>query len=299
MGKRIHADNWLWVMCCCGCLPFLGFIKGIITMVPSAVIQFVPCTIISIILLPHDIFLTYYSFLATNKIGHNLKAMAMMLLPIPLILWPVVVCVATLFFGAGLGLFQPIHRTFDEDYNVFCGGIVDTIKESAKYVKEFWHFNYDSYFSYLFDFRTYKLIEGEQPFDISLVQLFVGTVIGTSGAIIDGICFTIISVVKLIPAIFRAYYELWKWYFEYCSKCGRSCLEFVWFGLMFPIFILANVIIPPGVALVAIFASLSGFFIGLSAGYHAYKHGIIEAYKKMLEWIDEFNKETNKIICKN
>ena len=296
MGERLHPNNCLWVLCCCGCLPILGFLKGIITVVPSTLIVWVPCTFISIILLPHDIFITYYSFFKTEKIGPNLKAMAMMLLPIPLILWPPSVCIATLVFGAGLGLFQPITHTFDDQYEVFCGGIIETLKDSAQYVKEFWKFNNNSYFSYLFDFRSYKLGENEKPFDISLIQLFIGTLIGTSGAIIDGVCFTLLSVVYIIPTLFRAYFELWKWYCKYCSNGCSSCVEFVWFGLMFPVFILANVVLAPGVVLVAVFASLAGFFVGLSAGYEAYKHGVPAAYESVFKWVNMYQKKLFEAI---
>ena len=299
MGERLHPNNCLWVLCCCGCLPILGLLKGIITVVPSILLQWIPCTIISIILLPHDIFITYYSFLASKKIGPNLTAMAMMLLPIPLILWPPSVCIATFIFGAGFGLFNPIGKTFDDRYEVFCGGIIETLKEGAEFVKKFWEFNSDSYFTYLFDFRNYNLKDGEKPFDISVIQLFIGTLIGTSGSIIDGICFTVLAVIYLIPGIFRGYFELWKWYCKYCSKGCDSCVEFVWFGLMFPIFILANAVLAPGIVLVAAFAALSGFFIGLSAGYHAYNSGVPEAYKKVFEWVSEFNKGANKAIFGN
>ena len=218
------------------------------------------------------------------------------MLPIPLILWPPSVCIITFVFGAGNGLFQPIVKTFDDQYEVFCGGIIETLTEAVKCVKEFWHFNSDSYFSYLFDFRTYKLKEGEKPFDISLLQIFIGTLIGTSGSIIDGICFTILSVIYLIPGIFRGYFELWKWYFKYCSKGCDSCVEFVWFGLMFPVFILANAVLAPGLGLVAVFVSLAGFFVGLSAGYPAYKFGIVQAYNEMFEWVEIFNSKTYEAI---
>ena len=298
MGERLHPNNWLWVICCCGCLPVLGFLKGILTVVPSTAVQCISCTVISIILLPHDIFITYYSFLSTQKIGPNLKAMAMLLLPIPLILWPPSVCIATFVFGAGYGLFQPIVRTFDDQYEVFCGGIIETLTEGIKYVKEFWRLNSDSYFTYLLDFRNYKLKEGEKPFDISLRQLLIGTLIGTSGSIIDGICFTFLAVIYLIPGIFRGYYELWSWYCKCFSKGCDSCLEFVWFGLMFPVFILANAVLAPGAALVAVFASLAGFFVGLSAGYHAYKFGIVQAYYEMFEWVETFNSKTYEAIFK-
>lgn len=298
MGERLHPDNWLWVCCCCGCLPIFGFLKGIITFVPSTLIIALSCTIISIVLLPNDIFLTYYCFVRTKKLGPNITIMIMLLLPIPLILWPPSVLILSLIFGVSFGLFNPIVKTFDPYYNLICGGIKETLAESFHFVAEFWCFNTNSYFSYLFELRNYRLIDGEKPFDISLLQLIVGIIIGTIGAIVDGVFFTLISAIKLLPIILRVYSHLWKWYFEYVSKCGRSCLDFVWFGLMVPIFILANVLIPQGVLLGLILVSLAGFFMGLSASYIAYESGIPKAFEKMMEYIKEFNKQTNDIIFK-
>ena len=296
---RIHADNCLWVLCCCGCLPLIGLIKGLITVVPSTIIHAIPCFLISVILLPHDIYYTYASILRSKKIGPNITVLGMLLLPIPLLLWPECVLIAYFLVGAGYGLFVPIAKTFEEKYNLFCGGIYETLTDGCKNVSEFWHFNYNSYFTYLADFRSYKLGEGEKPFDISLIELFIGLVIGTSGAIIDGILFILLTAIKIVPGLGRSYYQLWKWYCEFIRKCQKSCLDFVWFGLMFPTFILANAVIPIGVALVAVFICLSGFFIGLSAGWVAHEEGIPQAYTKMIKWAKDYDEESNDWIYGN
>lgn len=266
-------------------------------MVPCLLIHAIPTTLISIVYLPHDIFYTYYTILSTAKIGRNIKALALLLLPIPLILWPVCVLVAYIVYGAGFGLFKPTKPTFDEKYNVFCGGIGEALTDSCKNVKEFHNFNANSYFTYLSDYRNYKLQPNEKPFDISFIELFIGLWIGTSGAIIDGVLFTILTVIKVIPALFKAYYELWKWFCkEFAKKCLDSCLKFVWTGLMFPIFLLGNAFIPFATVFVAVFMCLSGFFIGLSAGYVAYKEGIKKAFAKVYEWAKEYDEESNEAI---
>lgn len=298
MGKRLYPDNWLWVCCCCGCLPIIGVLKGMITVAPSALLISLSCTIISIILLPHDIFLTYYCFLCTKKLGPNITIMIMLLLPIPLILWPPSVLCFSLIFGVIYGLFNPILKTFDSNSDLLCGGIQETFEDSVRFVKDFWRFNTNSFFSYLFELRTHQLRDEEKPFDISLLQLVVGVMIGTIGALVDGVFFTLISVIKLIPIILRVYIHLWKWYCEYVSKCGKSCLDFVWFGLMIPIFILANILVPPGTLLAMISVSLSGFFFGLSASIVAYESGIPKAFESMMEYIKECNERTNNMIFK-
>lgn len=65
MGRRVYADNILWVCCCCGFLPVVAIIKTCIIAVPVLILNVIPITFISIILLPHDIFLTYYTLYKT------------------------------------------------------------------------------------------------------------------------------------------------------------------------------------------------------------------------------------------
>lgn len=293
---RIHENNWIWVICCCGFLPFIGLVKGLIAVIPCMLIQVISCTFIALILLPHDIFYSFYSILKTCKIGRNTKTLAILLLPIPLLLWPEFVLIVFLIISVGEGLFSPITKTFDERYNLFYGGIIETISKSLKNVKDFWNFNYNSYFSYLADFRNEKLSTDKKPFDISIIELFIGLIIGTSGAIIEGILFTLLNILKLIPAIVRGYIELWKCYCKLVRDCGESCLDFVWFGLYFFSFILGNILIPPCVVLVSAFLCITGFFIGISSGYIAYKEGIPAACLKILSWAKEFDRKTNEII---
>ena len=75
-------------------------------------------------MVPHDIFYTYYTVLATKSIGPNLKLFAILLLPVPLLTWPPLVCFSSIFFGAFYGIGLPVVRTFDEEYDIFCGGII-------------------------------------------------------------------------------------------------------------------------------------------------------------------------------
>jgi hypothetical protein len=65
MGKRVYPDNIFWVCFCCGGLPIIASIKGALNIVPITLIHLVSMTLISIILLPHDIVLTYYTLCKT------------------------------------------------------------------------------------------------------------------------------------------------------------------------------------------------------------------------------------------
>ena len=67
---------------------------------------------------------------------------------------------------------------------------------------------------------------------------------------------------------------------------------------MFAIFLLGNLFIPFATVLVAVFLCLAGFFVGLSAGYVAYKEGIREAFKKMYDWAKKYDEGSNEAIYK-
>ena len=125
MGERVHSDDCMWIYCCCGCLPILGLIKGLIIVGPILIISLIGFTGVAIILLPHDIFLTYKSLIKTHMIGINLKLMGMLLLPIALLSWPILVIFVSSVFGILYGFLCPVVRTFDEDYNICCGGFTD------------------------------------------------------------------------------------------------------------------------------------------------------------------------------
>ena len=110
---RVYNDNALWIMCCCGGLPILATLKGAINAAPITLIHLLSFTSISILLLPHDIYLTYYSFLKTELYGRNIKILGMLLLPVPLLSWPGFVAFSSLLFGFCYGFYLPYVRTFD------------------------------------------------------------------------------------------------------------------------------------------------------------------------------------------
>lgn len=101
MGARV-PESFLaivvYTLFCCAGLPLLALVKGVLLLVPVLVCCWVPCTVIAVICVPHDIFYTYFSILKTQRLGRNVKTLALLLLPIPLVLWPVIVC-TTSFAG--------------------------------------------------------------------------------------------------------------------------------------------------------------------------------------------------------
>jgi hypothetical protein len=74
----------------------------------------IPNTLIAILLLPHDIYFTYYTILKTEFIGKNLKSLAMLLLPFPLISWPPFVLASSLIYSVLYSIFFQVYITIDK-----------------------------------------------------------------------------------------------------------------------------------------------------------------------------------------
>jgi len=280
---RVKSDNFLWICCCCGCLPLIGLIKGAILCVPILIIHFIPCTLIALVLLPHDIFYTYYTILATKKLGRNIKVLAVLLLPLPLFLWPPCVLLLTIIIGGGMGLFYPVYLTFDDDVHVL-GGWIETFTRAFKNVKEFYDFDTNSYFVYLDEFRNAAC---DTPFDIKIIEIFIGLIIAIFGVIIDGISITLLAILKFPFSIPKMYYELWNAYFK------QDCLQIFMFGIFF---IIGNALVPVGAALALGIVIIGGLCVGLGSAGIAYSKGIVDSFKWQLDMVYKFDKQSNSLI---
>ncbi len=239
MGDRTHPDNCLWIFCCCGCLPIIGIIKGTIIVAPIFIISLLGFTGVAIILLPHDIFLTYKAICKTSIIGINLKILCLLLLPIALISWPILVALASTFYGILYGLFGPTFYTFDSDYNLLYGGMGKIFEDTCKFIGDFWDFNYNTYFNYLSEMQTRKV---DNPFDISIIQIIIGLILAGYGSLVGVIVCSLLWIIKLIPCIYRLYYYLFKIY------CEFDRLEILLYSLLF----LFSIALTPAVGVLTI-----------------------------------------------
>ena len=284
MDERTHPDNCIWICCCCGCLPVLGIIKGIIIVGPIFIISLFGFTGAAIILLPHDIFLTYKALCKTSVIGINLKIMAMFLLPIALFSWPIIVAFGGSLFGIIYGLFCPTVRTFNSDYNLIYGGIVDVFKDTFHYIGKFWDFNYDSYFTYLSDIEKRKV---DNPFDISIIQLIIGLILAGYGSLVGVIVCSLFWIIKLIPCIYRLYYHLFEYY------CELKGLDKLLYSLLF----LIAIALTPAIGVLTILGYIGyGLYGGIYCAIDGYKHNIGRGIISIWISLRKCDYQTNKWI---
>ena len=59
----------------------------------------------------------------------------MLLLPVPLAIWPPLVCAVTLIYGIGLALIMPFICVFNESENLWYGGLTKAYINCVKYIK--------------------------------------------------------------------------------------------------------------------------------------------------------------------
>jgi len=261
----------------------IGFFKGLILFVPVLIIHFIACTFISIVYLPHDIFYSYYTILGTKKLGRNIKVLAMLLLPLPLILWPPAVLFVSIFIGLGIGLFYPVYLTFDEETHIL-GGWIKTFEKTFDAIKSFYTFDTNSYFTYLEKFRN---AECTDPFDIRIIDIFVGIIIASIGVVIDGVAITLIAIFKFPFTFPKVYYLMWKAYFQ---------IECLYIFMLFIFFIIANALLPVALTLALGVVIIGGICVGLGSAGIAYKQGLAAAFKWQFNKIYKFDDTSNNFL---
>nr|GMD35309.1 uncharacterized membrane protein At3g27390 isoform X2 [Ipomoea batatas] len=100
-------------------LPFffllftLGCLKGlIIGPIVLGVIVIGNSTVV-VGLWPAHFIWTYYCVARSKRLGWVLKSAVLVLLPLPLILWPIIAILGSLLGGLGYGFFAPLIATFE------------------------------------------------------------------------------------------------------------------------------------------------------------------------------------------
>nr|XP_043630894.1 uncharacterized membrane protein At3g27390 [Erigeron canadensis] len=165
-------------------LPFfllllsLGILKGVIIGPVVVVIMVVGNSSVAIGLWLAHVFWTYYCVVKTKRLGWVLKMLIVLLLPLPMVLWPVIVITGSLLGGIGFGFFAPLIATFevvgtthkDKCFHCFVDGCYSTLEGSCIVVRDFTDICFHSYFSFMDDLSE-EMPSDEKPVDIRLSKL--------------------------------------------------------------------------------------------------------------------------------
>ena len=65
------------------------------------------------------------------------------LIQIPLLLWPIFAFVGSLLCSFLIGLFAPVVYIYDDNVDLFCGGLASTFELAIKCVKGFFKYNWE------------------------------------------------------------------------------------------------------------------------------------------------------------
>ena len=110
----------------------------------------VVCTLISIVLLPHDLYHGARVTWTTALLGPNLRIISCIFLPFTLLVWPPVVFVCSLigaffylFFGTTVHLLGIAWDTRDGKDTPLCVSFVFPFVAAAELVGKFWQLNHD------------------------------------------------------------------------------------------------------------------------------------------------------------
>ncbi|KAJ9176746.1 hypothetical protein P3X46_012026 [Hevea brasiliensis] len=205
---------------------------------------------------------TFYCVARTKRLGLVLKFVVLLLLPLPLVLWPVVGIAASFLGGIGYGFFAPLLATFeavgenvrDKFYHCFVDGCLPAIKGSCTVLRDFTDFCFHSYFSYM-DELSEKVPEDEKPMDVKLSRLPSCLLVILIAVPVDVLLITVVALWKSPYMLFQG----WKRLLEDLIGREGPFLETV----CVPFAGLAIILWPLAVVGSVIGAIISSLFLGL------------------------------------
>jgi len=256
------------IFLCCGGLPFLGALKGLLTVVPVMLALTTAYLFTALVMFPRTVWYLHKTWLITPRIGPNIKLIGAPFLWIPLVLWTLLAPLVGAVIGLGVGFGFPVIATFDPEIHVL-GGWQAVFALTWRCIKGFVELNHERV--QLAHLAWIAKTEGE-PFDIPLWELPVGFAVLLSGVLYLGVLGTLLSILKLLPATLRTYF----WYFYGYGTWIKEDDCFAW-ALLLP-FVIGIPLVPVVVVLVALFCIIASWVLGVGALKPMHKTGIAEAF---------------------
>lgn len=275
-------------------LLILGLIKALIIFPFVLVIIVVGNLGVVFGLYPVHVIWTCYCIVRTRAIGILLKALIMLLMPAPILAWPLLAIAGTFLTGAGFGLGMPLIRTFlaardqvdNKLLSCFLDGTWSSILGAFTIVRDFMDICFYSYFSVmdgLLEARSDALME------IRLLQIPGCILAAIFGVLIDMPMLSLIVLYK-VPVML---YKGWKQLIH--DLIGRSgpflesvCVPFA--GLLILLW-------PIAVILAAAAGILSSLSLGLYAAAVAYQeNSTMSGILYSIAVISMFDEYTNDFL---
>lgn len=274
----------------------IGLIKGAICFIPCTPYFTAVTTGMTLVRLPENVYRAYKALYNTKLIGPTLKTLVSILLPIPIVLTIPVSVIGSCLFSGLYSLFVPLFGSIaeglsdDHRHNTEWGSMSYVFSNLFSYYpSHFWHHWTKGYDNLATGFENTKLQPGETPYDVPLLWIPLGLLYGLGGFVIDGLASALIGVVKVIPAIIRMVYELWRLYTELDFEAGVF--------LLIP-FILAHAVAVILAVCGLVLLPIAGGIIGMSAAGSAYRRGLWAGVQRIAHTIYDVDEWTNRLIFK-
>ncbi|CAK9197786.1 unnamed protein product, partial [Sphagnum troendelagicum] len=214
-GAMEQVGKFLGFLGLCFVLFVIGIVKGTIVGPPSVLIMFAGHMAVVIGLWPVHVTCTYRTLALTKKLGIVLKVLSLVLLPIPLLLWPPAVAIGSLLVGVGYGFGQPLVATFEavgesRDAKLFhslTDGTYSTLKGSCTVVRDFTDFTFHSYFDLIDEFRTGEP-KGGKPLDVKLADIPGCIFVGLLGMVVDMLLISSVALAKSPLMLLKGWKQL-------------------------------------------------------------------------------------------
>ena len=259
-SRRVYPNNPCWVLCCCGCLPVVGLIKGLVFGSPAVLILGVSFTGISYICMPHILYLVYKVLFTNVGIGPNLRLLSALLF-VPalvvayLVVVPIIIFVAAFLFCIG----SMMVGVFDDNVNLWVGGVgnlyLDVIPNA---IKSYWKLQSRDVFLAADDLVYIPRGWQGEVYDIPLSKVFIGLALLAWGSAYGTIFALLVALLRLIPGILAVNKE----YLKSHPNLGQCHYwPFFWIG-----FLVMNGL---GAPLFVAFCGLYGVAMGIIAARHA------------------------------
>ncbi|KAL8136661.1 hypothetical protein V2J09_002662 [Rumex salicifolius] len=296
IGFLAKLCNFLWFLPYFFLLLILGNLKACLVAPVVLGLIGVGNSAVIIGLWPAHLIWTYYCVLKTRRLGVVLKSLLLLLLPVPLVLWPVVGITGSVLGGVAYGYFAPLIATFeavgenvgDKFYHCFMDGIWSTLEGSCTVVRDFTDFSFHSYFS-LMDELTDKFPSEANTIDVKLSRIPGSLLVCIVALPVDVLSITGVALWKSPYMLFRG----WKRLLEDLVGREGPFLETV----CVPFAGLAIILWPAAVIGAVIAALFSSFFLALYAGVIVHQEDSIKmGFAYIVAVISLFDEYANDML---
>jgi hypothetical protein len=144
--------------------------------------------------LPLHFILSYWTLAVTPRLGINLKLLSLLLVVIPLALYPFVVLIGSIFAGIGLTM----ALLFNPRAGSGCAGR-ELGKATYSMTVDFWHYCFRSHVE---NMRSLRQATTGSRYEVSLIKLVViPAIVVPLATAIDGLAIVVIVTIKFFPGL--------------------------------------------------------------------------------------------------